>query len=208
MPLETIVGWVANLNGNLGELLQEPSLMGAYEGAGITVLAKGVEIATGRDPSIRAAEAGAFPADTTLLTGVVSNPGGVDRCKAVPLPAMPKLSARMVPDGANRFPSNYMCNPSSIDGLSITNSSQGGGGIFVHGWAHNLQIANNRIYNNAGTLSGGISVGQGEFARTLHRGGGGTNRGSRLVLRRDGIRCQSARTRTCLQMHVNVTHTT
>ena len=35
--------------------------------------------------------------------------------------------------------------------------------VFVHAWGHNLQIANNRIYNNAGTLSGGINVGQGEF---------------------------------------------
>ena len=63
----------------------------------------------------------------------------------------------------NPYPSNYECNPSSIDGLTIRDSSQGGGGIFVHGWAHNLQIANNRVYNNAGTLSGGITVGQGEF---------------------------------------------
>jgi hypothetical protein len=47
--------------------------------------------------------------------------------------------------------------------MGIQNSSQGGGGIFVHGWAHNLQIANDRINNNAGTLSGGINVGQGEF---------------------------------------------
>src|SRR6202035_2461119 len=61
-------------------------------------------------------------------------------------------------------PSNFLCNPSSIDGLGITDSSQGGGGIFVHGWAHYLQIANNRIYNNAGTLAGGINIGQGEFA--------------------------------------------
>ncbi len=63
----------------------------------------------------------------------------------------------------NPYPSNFSCNPSSIDGLSVADSSQGGGGIFVHGWAHNLQIANNRVYNNAGTLTGGISVGQGEF---------------------------------------------
>jgi hypothetical protein len=46
--------------------------------------------------------------------------------------------------------------------LSITDSSQGGGGIFVHAWGHNLQIANNRVYNNSGTLSGGINIGQGE----------------------------------------------
>ncbi len=68
----------------------------------------------------------------------------------------------------NPYPSNFECNPSSIDGLSVTDSSQGGGGIFVHGWAHNLQVANNRVYNNAGTLSGGISVGQGEFPDRAH----------------------------------------
>ncbi|MDE2220086.1 MAG: hypothetical protein KGJ52_06875, partial [Gammaproteobacteria bacterium] len=65
--------------------------------------------------------------------------------------------------GPNPFPSSFQCNPSSIDGIGITNSSQGGGGILVHAWAHHLQIANNRIYNNAGTLSGGIDLGQGEF---------------------------------------------
>ena len=32
----------------------------------------------------------------------------------------------------------------------------------MHGWAHNLEISNNRVYNNQGTLAGGISVGQGE----------------------------------------------
>ncbi len=58
------------------------------------------------------------------------------------------------------FPSSFWCNPSSIDGLGITDSSQGGGGIFVHGWGHNLEIANNRIYNNTGTFSGGVTVGQ------------------------------------------------
>ncbi len=34
------VGWDATLNGNLAEQLHEPTLMGAYEGAGITVLAR------------------------------------------------------------------------------------------------------------------------------------------------------------------------
>src|SRR5439155_262517 len=42
LPLESVIGWNAGLNGNLAELLQEPSLMGALEGAAITVLAKGV----------------------------------------------------------------------------------------------------------------------------------------------------------------------
>src|SRR5207244_12316712 len=40
LPLEATVGWSAELNGNLAELLQEPSLMGPLEGGGITVLSK------------------------------------------------------------------------------------------------------------------------------------------------------------------------
>ncbi len=43
LPLEAILGWDATQNGNVAEQLQEPSLMGAYEGAGITVLGKGVD---------------------------------------------------------------------------------------------------------------------------------------------------------------------
>ncbi len=68
LPLEATVGWDATLNGNLAELLQEPSLMGAYEGAGITVLGKGLDF-HGQDPWNDGSEAGAFPAVTTLLTG-------------------------------------------------------------------------------------------------------------------------------------------
>jgi len=143
LPLEAVIGWDATLNGNLAELLQEPTLMGAYEGAAITVLSKGVDF-HGGDPYA----SDTFPTGTTLLTA--SNCGGT---------------------GTNPFPSNFQCNPSSIDGLGVTDSSQGGGGIFVHAWGHNLQIANNRIYNNTGTLSGGISVGQGEFPPGYFMGG-------------------------------------
>ena len=141
LPLEATVGWDATLNGNLAEQLQEPTLMGAYEGAGITVLSKGVFFPQGSNPFA----SDTFPAGTTLLQDV------------------PRVStARCSIAGSNPFPSNFMCNPSRIDGLSVTNSSQGGGGIYVHGWAHNLEISNNRVYNNQGTLAGGISVGQGE----------------------------------------------
>src|SRR5437660_4181316 len=58
LPLEATVGWDASLNGNLAELLQEPSLMGALEGAGITVLAKGVDFhgANPFDPTLRSEE--------------------------------------------------------------------------------------------------------------------------------------------------------
>ena len=142
LPMEAVIGWDASQNGNLAELLQEPSLMGALEGAGITVLSKGVDFSVATAPvnnifGAGAATAGTMPTGTLVLT------------KA---------------DCASRkHSSNFLCNPSSIDGLGITNSSQGGGGVFVHAWGHNLQIANNRIYNNSGTLSGGINMGQGEY---------------------------------------------
>jgi hypothetical protein len=152
IPLEAVVGWDASLNGNLAEQLQEPALMGAYEGAGITVLAKGVSTPSGVNIwSDGAGAPAAFPPGTLLLQDVPAFP-----------PAVPAQSSycSVTP---NPYPSNFECNPSSIDGLTIRDASQGGGGIFAHGWTHNLQIANNRVYNNAGTLSGGISIGQGEF---------------------------------------------
>jgi hypothetical protein len=144
LPLEGILGWDTSVNGNLAQLLQEPTLMGAYEGAGITVLGKGIKLPAGINPFSGAAfgnggNESVFPTGTQLLS--------TSDCLA---------------SGSNPYPSNFYCNPSGIDGLSITNSSQGGGGIFIHAWAHNLQIANNRVYNNTGTLTGGITVGQGE----------------------------------------------
>jgi IPT/TIG domain len=139
LPLEGVLGWDTTVNGNLAEMLQEPTLMGAYEGAGITVLSKGVDThgAAGYYGTGTAGEA-AFPTGTTVLSTA--------NCGLNPDP----------------FPSNFQCNPSSIDGLTISSSSQGGGGIWLHAWGHNLQIANNRISNNTGTLTGGISVGQGD----------------------------------------------
>ena len=151
IPFEGVLGWDTTVNGNLAELLQEPSLMGAYEGAGITVLGKGVETHGVADPFGQAA-AGGFPTGTTLLKNVnqTDSTGAFtysDHCNEVP----------------NPYPSNFECNPSRIDGLMITNSSQGGGGIYVHAWAHNLEISNNRVQNNSGTLTGGMTIGQGEF---------------------------------------------
>ncbi|PYX35059.1 MAG: hypothetical protein DMG81_18835, partial [Acidobacteria bacterium] len=144
LPLEATVGWDATLNGNLAEQLLEPTLMGAYEGAGITVLSKGVKFPSRSQPFA----SDVFPTGTQLLTTRDCNNGGT-----------------------NPYPSNFWCNPSSIDGLGITNSSQGGGGILVHGWGHNIQIANNRVYNNQGTLSRGITVGQGEHPDVYLAGG-------------------------------------
>jgi hypothetical protein len=136
IPMEGVVGWDVTTNGNLAQLLQEPTLMGAYEGAGITVLGKGVIFPPGSNVFGAGAEA-AFPAGTVLLTNSAAN--------------------------CTDYPANFLCNPSRIDGISITDSSQGGGGIFVHGWNHSLEISNNRIFANHGTLSGGIVVGNGEF---------------------------------------------
>ncbi len=161
LPSEAVIGWDASLNGNLAQLLQEPSLMGALEGAGITVLGKGVNFPTGSGGiGAPGATEGTFAAGTTLLTGPVSVSGAYQSGTGDANP----LCHTSRSNTTNPFPSNYMCNPSSIDGLGITDSSQGGGGIFVHAWGHNLQIANNRISSNAGTLSGGINLGQGEFA--------------------------------------------
>jgi hypothetical protein len=195
LPGEAVIGWDASLNGNLAQLLQEPSLMGALEGAGITVLGKGVNFPGG--PFVTAAE-GAFPTGTTLLTGPVSATGVYQTGDAN---ALCHTSAT---NAVNPFPSNYQCNPSSIDGLSITDSSQGGGGIFVHGWGHNLQIANNRINSNAGTLSGGINVGQGEFAPEYVAGAGATTAlppGSCVA---DGLISPNAQLPYCENLSVNI----
>jgi hypothetical protein len=171
LPLEAVVGWNATVNGNLAEQLQEPSLMGAYEGAGITVLGKGVWTSPGENVWSDTAEGGAFPPDALLLQDVPIMPDD----EGAALGPQYSYCFTTAPTGSttmelapNPYPSNFECNPASIDGLSVTNSSQGGGGIFVHGWAHNLQIANNRVYNNAGTLSGGMSIGQGEFPIALN----------------------------------------
>jgi hypothetical protein len=146
LPLEATVGWDATLNGNLAELLQEPTLMGAYEGAGITVLAKGVKFPTGSNPFA----SDTFPTGTVLLTPADCATGA---------------------GGSNPYPSNFYCNPARIDGLGVTDSSQGGGGIFVHAYGHGLEIANDRVFGNIGTLSGGINVGQGEFPPGYFLGG-------------------------------------
>jgi hypothetical protein len=182
LPLEAIVGWDASLNGNLAQLLQEPTLMGALEGAAITVLSKGVNFPT--NPFL----ADTFPVGSVLLTSSTSTRTGCGSNNAT---------------SVNPFPSNFWCNPSSIDGLNIRNSSQGGGGIFVHAWGHNLQIANNRIANNSGTLSGGINVGQGEFPGAYLGGAGAVNA--------DPGSCQTSSVANlqlpyCHNMNVNVNH--
>jgi hypothetical protein len=152
LPFEGFVGWDASSNGNLAQVLQEPSLMGAYEGAGITVVGRGVNQSS-------------VPSTGTDLWGVTGGAGTYpDGSRYVSLADCKAQSASRTAKGnINDYATaNFLCNPSAIDGLSILNSSQGGGGIYLHGWNHNIQIANNRISANAGTLSGAINLGSGE----------------------------------------------
>ena len=147
IPFEGFVGWDASSNGNLAQVLQEPSLMGAYEGAGVTVVGRGINQAL---------------AGTTDLWGQVGGAGTFPDGSRYVNATTDCNSKTTGPGYADYATSNYLCNPSSIDGVSIINSSQGGGGIFLHGWSHNMQIANTRISANAGTLSGAINLGNGE----------------------------------------------
>jgi parallel beta-helix repeat protein len=55
-------------------------------------------------------------------------------------------------------PTSFRTHASRIDGFAITGGDIGGG-IFVNGWAHFLEIANNRVYGNSGLLHGGVRVG-------------------------------------------------
>jgi hypothetical protein len=54
---------------------------------------------------------------------------------------------------------NFLCHRARIDGVSVTGGDSGGG-IYVNGWAHNLEISNNRVYGNSGTYTGGVRIGQ------------------------------------------------
>ncbi|MEA3108822.1 MAG: hypothetical protein QOI88_3427 [Gammaproteobacteria bacterium] len=151
LPFEGFVGWDASSNGNLAQLLQEPSLMGAYEGAGITVIGRGVNQRGSGNTDLWgvAGGAGTFPDGSRYVS--------LADCR--PPASTGSTATRNINDYGT---SNFLCNPSAIDGVSILNSSQGGGGIYLHGWNHNIQIANTRISANAGTLSGAINLGSGE----------------------------------------------
>ena len=68
-------------------------------------------------------------------------------------------------DGGTTFhqmrESNFNCvvaGMARIDGISVT-GGDAGGGIYVNGWAHNLEISNNRVHGNAGAFHGGVRIG-------------------------------------------------
>jgi hypothetical protein len=151
LPFEGFIGWDASSNGNLAQVMQEPSLMGAYEGAGITVLGRGVNQRGSNNSDLWGVGGGAgtYPDGSRYVS--------VNDCQP------PATRGNAATNNINDYAtSNFLCNPSAIDGVSIINSSQGGGGIYLHGWNHNMQIANTRISANAGTLSGAINLGNGE----------------------------------------------
>jgi hypothetical protein len=188
LPFEATLGWDATLNGNLAEQLIEPSLLGAYEGAAITVLGKGVKFPAGTGildafGATTGTPGASFPTNTTLLSS--ADCGG----SASP---------------ANPYPTNFYCNPSSIDGLGVRDSSQGGGGIFVHAYAHNLQIANNRVSNNTGTMSGGITIGTGEHPDVALGGTGQTITSYPTSCETSNV--QNLSLPFCFNMNVNVHH--
>src|ERR1700682_3712124 len=106
LPLENLIGWDPTLNGNIAELLQEPTLMGAYEGAAITVLAQGMEDINTANCNATA-NAGCIMLNN--LTGTTTNDGfnnGLGDCN----PSSPF------------YGSNYLCNPSRIDGMTFRDS--------------------------------------------------------------------------------------
>jgi FtsP/CotA-like multicopper oxidase with cupredoxin domain len=49
--------------------------------------------------------------------------------------------------------------PARIDGFSITGGDTGGG-VFANGYAHRLQVSNNRVFGNSGSYHGGIRFGR------------------------------------------------
>ncbi|MFL9988588.1 Ig-like domain-containing protein [Paraburkholderia sediminicola] len=132
------------LTGGIVQL--EPSALSTEEGAGITVLAKNG--ATGSVGCFNRNRPGVVPGFS-----VATSPDGSTKMTS---DNVPLLSFK-----ANPAWSNFACSSvkSSIDGVSVT-GGDAGGGIYVNGWAHNLQIANNRVFGNAGPFSGGVRIGQ------------------------------------------------
>ncbi|PHS17138.1 MAG: hypothetical protein COA86_10815 [Kangiella sp.] len=60
-------------------------------------------------------------------------------------------------NSANSYARNG--NTSRIDGFSVTGGDTGGG-IFVNGFAHGLEISNNHVFGNNGLYGGGIRIGR------------------------------------------------
>jgi hypothetical protein len=161
LPGQEITGGIVRL---------EPSVLATEEGAGITVVAADHQAdvsppdpnpANGEDPRgnpmLPTCAPLTGPAPNPLANFASSTPFGF---YPGPTPGSNPTANTPVPATvASRAYSDFACFPSRIDGLGVT-GSDAGGGIYVNGWAHNLEIANNRVYGNAGTYNGGVRVGQ------------------------------------------------
>jgi hypothetical protein len=66
----------------------------------------------------------------------------------------------------NRFSAT---NKARIDGLTITGATHGGG-VYVNGYARQLEIGNNRIIGNQGQISGGIRLGHADLTSVTANG--------------------------------------
>jgi len=117
-----------------GIVLLEPTVLGTEEGAGITVLAK--------DPNSAAC-------GDIIHTSSYYDPTVLD---------LTGKAGSIIPTNIPMSLSNFTCASSRIDGVGVT-GGDAGGGIFVNGWAHGLEISNNRVYGNAGAYHGGIRIG-------------------------------------------------
>jgi len=151
IPFEAIVGWDATGQRQPGGAAARADADGRLRRCGVTVLSRGIRIPNNSTDFWGlqgGAVAGAFPDGSVYLTN--STPDCTVSTAA----------------GRDYGTSNFKCNPSRIDGLSISNSSQGGGGIFLHGWNHNLEVANTRVFGNHGTPDGGNQCRQRRDNRT------------------------------------------
>ncbi len=137
--------------------------MGAFEGARITVLAKGVRypkgvevFGTGSDTAANSnvGHEGQMPLGTVLLTGSAAD------CNTLGTGAKTGYS------------SNFNCNPSRIDGLSITDSSRAAVSSLMPGHI-TLKSRTTGSTTTQERLTGGIDIGQGESPDALLAGNGG-----------------------------------
>lgn len=62
-----------------------------------------------------------------------------------------------------------------IDGLTITGSTEAGGGVLVNGYAKGLRITNDEIFANQGSIGGGIRLGTGSIGDATNLTGSSFN---------------------------------
>jgi hypothetical protein len=64
---------------------------------------------------------------------------------------------------------------SRIDGITVTGATEAGGGVLVNGFVANLQITNNEVFSNQGSIGGGIRSGESALIGPLNPTGGNFN---------------------------------